>query len=315
MARPLRIEYEGAIHHVTVRGLEKRPIVRDDADRGRWLDLFDRTATRHRWQVYAWTLLDNHFHIFLCTPHADLASGMHDLNAGYVSAFNRRHKRVGPLLQGRYKAVLVEHAAHEWELSRYVHLNPVRAGIVEDPGSYFWSSCRCYFRSALAPKWLAWEEMLSRHGRTLRVARTRYREYLMDGVETPPTSPLKGVQASTLLGSPDFVQRMKELLADTLPDRDVPAARELRLMPTLDDVERIICTAYSVAPDSLRGRTRRNTPRRLAIALARRVTTLPLRTLGAHFGSVGGSAISNTVQQVQADPHLAKRLTALARKL
>ncbi|HPQ81908.1 MAG TPA: transposase [bacterium] len=315
MARALRIEYEGAIHHVTARGLEKRPIVEHDGDRSRWLDLFDRVATRYRWEVYAWALLDNHYHLFLRTPYANLATGMHDLNSGYVSDFNRRHDRVGPLLQGRYKAVLVEEATHEWELSRYVHLNPVRAGLVGDPEDYFWSSCRCYFHSALAPKWLAWESILSQHGRTVRAAREHYRAYLARGMEDPPLSPLRDVQASTLLGSPAFVERMKRFLADTLPDHDVPAARELKPMPDLNDVEQVVCEAYDVERRVLHGRSRANTPRRLAIALARRVTTLPLTVLGEYFGGVRDAAVCNAARGVEADPVLAKQLDVLESKI
>src|SRR5512136_660169 len=125
MARPLRIDIPDGVYHVTSRGLERRKIVLDDRDRRKWLELLGEGATRRRWRVFAWALLDNHFHLFLRTPDADLSAGMHDLNSGYVSVFNRRHKRCGPLLQGRFKGILVERAAHDWELSRYVHLNPV----------------------------------------------------------------------------------------------------------------------------------------------------------------------------------------------
>ncbi|MBM4043285.1 MAG: hypothetical protein FJ290_32760, partial [Planctomycetes bacterium] len=100
MARPLRVDIAGGVYHVTNRGLEQRAIVRDDADRLRWHKLLDVVATRRRWRVFAWVLLDNHFHLFLQTPDADLSPGMHDLESGYASGFNRRHERRGPLFQG-----------------------------------------------------------------------------------------------------------------------------------------------------------------------------------------------------------------------
>ncbi len=160
MTRPLRIEIPDGIYHVTTRGLERRKIVRDDTDRERWLDLLDGVCRRRDWRVFAWVLMDNHFHLFLRTPHADLSAGMHDLNSGYATYFNRQHHRCGPLYQGRFKAILVEDEKHGWELSRYVHLNPVRAKRVTDPRRYRWSSCRHYFDSRGRPDWLAWEEVV-----------------------------------------------------------------------------------------------------------------------------------------------------------
>ena len=300
MARPLRIAIPDGVYHVTNRGLERRAVVRDDDDRVRWHDLLDRVAKRRRWRVFAWALMDNHFHLFLQTPDADLSEGMHDLESGYVSGFNRRHRRRGPLLQGRFKAILVERAAHDWELSRYVHLNPVRARIVERPEEYGWSSCRFYFRSRGAPGWLAWEEVLSQHGRTLRSARRAYREYLAEGIASPPESPLTGVVASTLLGSAGFVVRMREWLADRLPDRDVPAARLLRRRIGLERIEGIVCEAFGVPVERLGERGRwRNDARAVAIYLARELTGQPLAAIGARFGGVGSAAVSRTVSGVR----------------
>ena len=199
MARPLRIAIADGTYHVTNRGLERRQIVRGDRDRRHWCDLLDRVATRRRWRVFAWALMDNHFHLFLQTPAADISEGMHDLQSGYVSTFNRRHARRGPLFQSRFKAVLVEQDAHDWELSRYVHLNPVRAGIIDRPEAYPWSSCRYYFRARGAPGWLAWQDVLSLHGRTLRAARKAYHDYLDEGLANPGVSPLSRAIASTLL--------------------------------------------------------------------------------------------------------------------
>ena len=146
MSRKLRLLIPDGIYHVTTRGLERRDIFCDDQDRSYWLTLLDTVANRRDWRILSWVLMDNHFHIFLRTPHGDLSAGMHDLNAPYVTVFNRRHKRVGPLFQGRYKGILVERGYHYWELSRYIHLNPVRAGMVDDPEKYRWSSSHHFYR-------------------------------------------------------------------------------------------------------------------------------------------------------------------------
>jgi len=299
MARPLRIEIPDGMYHVTSRGLERRAIVRDDADRRKWLDLLAAVATRRRWRVLAWVLMTNHYHLFLRTPDGDLSAGMHDLNAGYVTWFNRRHGRGGPLLQGRFKALLVESGAHEWELSRYIHLNPVRAGLVADPRRYPWGSCPDYAGRRAAPPWLACEDVLGQHGRTLRAARHAYERFLAEGVAAKPASPLAHAVASTLLGSPGFVARMREWLSGRLPDRDVPAARELRPRVALEAIERAVCEAFGVTVARLRERGRwGNDARAAALYLSRRLTARPVRELGECFGDVGGPQVSKSVARV-----------------
>jgi len=299
MARPLRIDIPDGIFHVTSRGLEQRPIVADGADRARWTDLLDRVARRRQWRVFAWTLLDNHCHIFLRVPHGDLSAGMHDLNAGYVTVFNRRHRRCGPLLQGRFKAILVEREYHYWELSRYVHLNPVRAGVVADPREYPWGSCRCYVRPHLAPDWLAWEEVLCQHGRSVRAAQREYWRFLQEGARHPPESPLRQTEGATLLGTAGFVERMKEWLEGKLPDREVPAARQLRRGASFEDVEAAVCAAYRVPASTLRARGRHgNEARAVAVYMARALTPAPVTEIAERFGGVVASAASNLVRQV-----------------
>ena len=108
MARPLRLEYADAVHHVMSRGIEGRRICVDDTDRDIWLEILGRAAGRFGWKVYAFSLLDNHYHLLLRTPEAGLAPGMRQLNGDYAGYFNRRHSRRGPLMEGRYKSVLVE---------------------------------------------------------------------------------------------------------------------------------------------------------------------------------------------------------------
>jgi len=300
MARPLRIEIPNGLYYATSRGLGRRAIVRDDQDRARWTDLLDRVATRHRWRVFAWVLLDNHFHLFLRVPDGKVSAGMHDLSSGYVSGFNRRYRRSGPLFQGRFRAILVEAGAYEWALSRYVHLSPVRAGRVGDPEAHEWGSCRCYFNSRLAPEWLAWEEVLSVHGRTLRTARRRYREYLREGVASSPRSPLRDVVGSTVLGSGSFVERVKAWLEGRLPRREVPAARAFERRVSLERIEAVVCAAYGVPRRHLRTRGKHgNEARQVAAYLARQLTGVAVRALGGRLGGVGGPAISNAVGAVR----------------
>ena len=295
MTRPLRINVPDGVYHVTSRGLERRAIVQSDGDRHRWVHLLGTVSQRRRWRVLAWVLLDNHFHLFVRTPDGDLSDGMHDLNSGYVSVFNRVYERHGPLFQGRFKGIFVEREHHYWELTRYVHLNPVRAGIVRHPQDYTWSSCPAYFDTRIAPAWLAWQEVLAEHGDQLEAARGSYLTFLEDGMRDAPTSPLKKVVASTVLGGKAFVERVKHRVSERLPDPEIPAARALRDAPQIEAIEAAVCQAFEVPPDLLHARgAHGNDARAVAVYLCRKLTTISLSELGNRFGGVTPAAVSQT---------------------
>ncbi|MBM4031372.1 MAG: addiction module toxin RelE [Planctomycetes bacterium] len=299
MARPLRVGIPGGFYHVTSRGTERREIVRDDSDRRKWVELLGEVASRRRWRVFAWALMTNHFHLFLETPDADLSAGMHDLNSGYVSTFNRRHGRCGPLLQGRFKAILVERSAHDWELSRYVHLNPVRAGLAATPGEYAWSSCGCYLGRREPPEWLAWEDILLEHGRMLRAARRAYARYLAEGVERPSPSPLARVVASTFLGSESFVARMRARLEGSLPDREVPAAREFRARLDAPAIEEAVCRVFRVGVEAIRARGIHGNDARAVVGyLCRKLAPCSMVAVGRRLGGITGQAAGKLARAV-----------------
>jgi putative transposase len=136
VARPLRIEFPGALYHVTSRGNAREAIVRDDADRQMWLAVLGEVLSRGHWLCHAYCLMDNHYHLLVETPEADLSYGMRQLNGVYTQRFNRQHGRVGHVFQGRFKAILVERDSYLLELSRYIVLNPVRARMVTHPKRY-----------------------------------------------------------------------------------------------------------------------------------------------------------------------------------
>ncbi len=133
MARPLRIEYPGALYHITARGNAREPIFKDDTDRRAFLEILGNVIERHQWRCHAYCLMGNHYHLLIETPKANLSPGMRQLNGIYTQAFNRRHARVGHVLQGRFKAILVDKDSYLLELCRYIVLNPVRANMVKLP--------------------------------------------------------------------------------------------------------------------------------------------------------------------------------------
>ena len=133
MSHPIRIEFPDALYHVTARGDRREDIFDDDQDRQTFLATLEQVINQFNWTCYAWCLMDNHYHLLIQTPDGNLSKGMRQLNGVYTQASNRRHRRVGHLFQGRFKAILVDRDAYLLELARYVVLNPVRAGMVKKP--------------------------------------------------------------------------------------------------------------------------------------------------------------------------------------
>ena len=181
MARPLRIEFPGAVYHVTSRGNEKRAIFKNDGDRKAFLAFLAETSKRFGWSITAWVLMTNHFHLVLQTPEPNLSRGMHWLNGSYAGWFNHAHKRWGHLFGGRFKAFLVEKETYFTEVLRYVVLNPVRAGLSKTPEQYRWSSYRSTARLEIAPDCLDMRAALAPFAADTTLAQTYYRGRLSVG--------------------------------------------------------------------------------------------------------------------------------------
>ena len=204
MSRPLRIEFPGAVYHVTGRGNARQRIYRDDDDRERFLSTLAHVVDRYDWLCHAYCLMDNHYHLLIETPKANLSLGMRQLNGLYTQAYNRRHRLVGHLFQGRFKAILVEKEAHLLELCRYVVLNPVRAKIVKHPGKWKWSSYCATAGEASTPEYLTVDWLFGRFGRRLHEARKEYRKFVAEGMGDP--SPWEKLQGQIYLGGKEFVK-------------------------------------------------------------------------------------------------------------
>jgi REP element-mobilizing transposase RayT len=232
MARPLRVEFPGALYHVTSRGNAREPVYADDADREAFLDELVETRGRFGWRLHAYCLMGNHYHLVLGTPEANLSRGMRQLNGVYTQRFNRRHQRVGHLFQGRFKAIVVEREGYLLELCRYVVLNPVRAGIVPAPEGYRWSSYRATVGVDPAPGWLDLDWLLEHFGRPHAHARRRYADFVQAGIGRPgPWSELRG---QVLLGSESFAERLRAGQSGDAVSGEIPRTQRHAGRPSLE---------------------------------------------------------------------------------
>jgi len=206
MARPMRIEYEGAVYHVTSRGNERKAVFRNDKDRKTFLDVLKKVNTRYNIICHSYCLMKNHYHLLLETPSGNLSKGMRQLNGVYTQAFNRRHRRVGHIFQGRYKAILIQKESHLLEVCRYVVLNPVRAMIIKKPEEWKWSSYTAVAGINKPHECLTTDWILGQFGKKKREAEKRYREFVKAGIGGKNI--WQDVRGQSLLGKEEFVESL-----------------------------------------------------------------------------------------------------------
>lgn len=232
MARPLRIEYPGAVYHITARGNAREPIFLDDQDCLDFLKVLCAVIRRYNWILHAYCLMGNHYHLLIETPEGNLSKGMRQMNGIYTQRFNRRHERVGHVLQGRYKAILVEKEPYLLELCRYVVLNPVRAGIAKNPREWKWSSYRKTVGYDEGASCLTTDWVLLQFGNRRKEAADKYREFVRAGVrEGSPWQDLKG---QVLLGGDAFLERFDPFLAEKETIGEIPKVQRYARRPSLD---------------------------------------------------------------------------------
>ncbi|MGA9423350.1 MAG: transposase [Rhodanobacteraceae bacterium] len=232
MARPLRIEFAGALYHITSRGDRREDIYLDDADRAGFLDVFAEVCDRFNWACHAYCLMSNHYHLLVETNAPTLGKGMRQLNGVYTQRFNRRHGRVGHVFQGRYKAILVQKDSYLLELARYIVLNPVRVAMVRSARDWPWSSYRATATGESKPEWLKVEWLLSAFGARRGPARQAYRRFVSEGRGQP--SPWSELKQQMYLGSDAFVEALQAKLDDDADLDEIPAVQRRPPPKTLD---------------------------------------------------------------------------------
>jgi len=251
MARALRIDFEGAWHHVMNRGAGRRLVFRSAAQRAMFLRLLGEVSSIYGVEVHAYGLMGNHYHLLLRTPTAGLGRAMRHLDGVYTQRFNRAVGTDGPLFRGRYKSVLVQEDSHLCCVSRYIHLNPVEAKLVSRPEEYESSSYRVYLGLESSPQWMHTVETLRRFepGDT----RGNYRRFVESGIDVETRTFYAKKRLRPVLGSADFQERMKccARAAGIDADPERPDFREMTERPALEAIAAVVCRAFHVAPTDL----------------------------------------------------------------
>ena len=309
MARPLRFEAAGVVYHVMARGNERKAVFRDHADRQTYLSRLAHYREKFGFRLLAFCLMDNHVHLAVETGQQPLSRVMAGLQASYTQAFNRRHRRVGHLFQGRYKAFVVDRDMYLLALVRYIHDNPVAARMVERPGQYRWSSDR-YYRRGKGPEWLDMDLVLSMLGRRRGEAVRRYRALMA-------REPEVAYEDATAVGQ---VVKGDEQFARRLLQETAVSEPTLRWLSE-ERVASEVAASLGIDLGELRSSGRRkdlSQARALVAWLGKRLGGISFDRMGRYLGRDGSTLVRDVgalERQLEASPGLKHRANSLSRVL
>ena len=288
MSRPLRIQYEGAFYHALNRGIEKRKIFLDNKDYEAFLSICESLCERYQFLLHSYCLMPNHYHLYIETPLGNLSVIMRGLNGQYTQYFNRRYYRVGPLFQGRYKAILVDKENYSLQVSRYIHLNPVKEKIVSDPARYQWSSYAAFMNGGPQKNFLKTQWLLSQFGPPTRTARAAFQRFTMEGLKDV-WDPSGGAIGGSLLGNSAFIDQAQKEWVPKTKNSSISRLREIQKPVETGEIESIV---DKMIPDPV-------LKRKFLIYSYKKFTPLTLKEIAKKAGGMSISAVCQVVKRLE----------------
>jgi len=319
MSRPLRIEFEGAWYHVMNRGADRRAVFPNNLHRRLFLDLLGEIRDTFGVQCHAYCLMGNHYHLLLYTPRANLGRAIRHLDGVYTQRHNRRTESDGPLFRGRYKAILVDEDNYLLQVCRYVHRNPLEAGIVKDLIDYPWSSHQSYLGYGPVPAWLECRTILSLFGNVN--PRFRYDRFVGHPNDDALAAFYGKKRMDTVLGCDDFKARCTERLKSIPADYEIPAASAFSRTPAIKDIVSVVAAYFGISIRQLREATDSDTrsARALTMSLCRNPGGHRLREIAAELNVRSYSTVGMTVQRLKKkldqEPDVAYTLAELRKRI
>ena len=319
MSRPLRIQYPDAWYHVMNRGRRGEKIFAKEEDYGSFIDLLNELDEVFNVKIAAYCLMSNHYHLLVQTPDANLSRSMRHLNGVYTQRYNKRHGCDGPLFRGRYKSIVVESDTYALELIRYIHRNPLEAGLVENLQKYEWSTHKIYLSNAKKWNWLHKDYILRQFSKSKPESIRLYKQFVFKKAPEEINKIFGRKNLPAVLGSKRFVDRIKDKFFDSNNFEEIPATK--KLTPGSDKIKHAVCKAYNIKEAELYVSRRGyfNEPRNVALYLIRRLRNDTLKQVGEQFGIEKYSTVSSIVERVKSvmkvDKGLNRRVHDLSGKI
>ncbi|MCD6571276.1 MAG: transposase [Deltaproteobacteria bacterium] len=281
MARALRLSFEDAVYHITARGNRKENIFYSDKDKETFLDKMNEAFQKYSFICYVYCLMDNHYHLFIKTPFANLSEGMHYLNTSYANWFRAKYKFAGSVFQGRYKSILVDGDNYALMLSAYIHLNPVRAGMVKLPQECIWSSFLDYSggRKPVIER-LDTSFILKQLDDNIDKAISKYSRFVIENINMK--SPLEKSYKNIALGSEKFIEKIKEKVSSLGEKREISQIKDVGLL-SKEQIVKTILMHFNINRDMIFEKRRGNIYRKLALYLLKNYSALSLKQIGELF--------------------------------
>lgn len=296
MARPLRIEYEGAFYHVTARGNERRRIFFTKYDYEKFKEYLEGAQDKYGYLLHVYVLMSNHYHLVIETPNANMSKIMHYINGSYTNYINRKRNRSGHLFQGRYKAILVDRDNYLLELSRYIHLNPVRAKIVERPEDYSQSSYKSYvFKKKESAVYR--DQILGMIANDSKAAPKRYREFVENGIGNDLENPLSKIYGGAILGGTAFIKEALNKLKDGDPiSKETSYRNKLKAVYQSDEIISAVSEYFGVSNDAVI--KDKSEIRNISIYLMKKITGMTNNQIGLIFDDLSYSGVAKAYKRM-----------------
>ncbi|GBE05144.1 MAG TPA: hypothetical protein ENG95_04215 [Nitrospirae bacterium] len=317
MARQLRIEFEGAFYHITSRGNLRGALFFEEKDREKFIEILGRTKNRYGYLLHAYALMGNHYHLLIETPKANISQIMQNINTSYTVYINKKYQRSGHLFQGRFKGIIVDKDEYLLALSRYIHLNPVKAGIVQKPEDNKWTSYKLYINKAGSNGFVDTTDTLSYFSEKASQSKQAYRAFVEAGTEQD-NNPLREAEAGLILGGESFKEKIMSLLDIVKADEELPQLKRLRGYVAIEKVIEEYCRYYGESMEKLRRKGKGKKGRQIAIYLSKILSGKTNKEVGEYFG-IKGPAVSGVIKTVEgrmnSEKHLKKGIDTLKEKM
>ena len=319
MSRPLRIEYPDAWYHIMNRGRRSENIFSDEKDYILFTELLKETSEMWNIRIASYCLVPNHYHMLVQTPEANISRSMRHLNGVYTQRYNRRHNCDGQLFRGRYKSILIDTDSYLLQAVRYIHRNPLRAGLVDKIDAYKWSSHKGYISIAKKWDWLHKNQFFSMLSKNRKDWLRYYKKWVSVEEENEVSEKIGGIKWPVCLGPQAFIDRIKETYGSQKINKDIPSSREL--LPDTKRILEMVCKSYDVAvADFLKKRRGKiNEARDVAIYLTRKLRRDTLKEIGEQFEIFNESTVSSVIERMKkklaGDRKFALRLDQLAESI